>query len=338
MRTRAILHVGPNKTGSSSMVKYMNAAGDRLPPNVLYPGEEFGFHSQFKTMRHNWDLARVKIDKASGRVSFFNPETAPAMDNLLAHMRGLDHEEVSAVFVCESLSRDSQEIEMAGLLRGYFDEVVIVKVARKQDDLLASVMVQSAKSWRKEARSLDWRKFSSRTSKPDFMDFDQSLARWEKEKPENPGVRYEFVPFLETDPGTENLLRRFFTVTHLTDMPEGVIKPGLRINSSIPAAAVKKLVAYKKWDHVLGWIPPIRVRLAARHHALSLQSLLEMKASGLSSEGTQPVSVWRIDAQGCEQILNHYRPSNQTFVNRVDQHGLVAEWQAWARAAGVVIA
>jgi hypothetical protein len=330
MRTRAILHVGPNKTGSSSMVNFMNAAKGRLPSNVIYPGEDFGFRSHFKAMRHNWDLSRVNIDKASGSPSFVRPETATAMENLVAHMRGMEEEEVSAVFVCESLSRASQEIEMSALLSEYFDEVVIVKIARKQDDLLASVIVQYAKSWTKRPNSLSWKKFSSQAASIDFMDFEQSLSRWEAVEANYPSVRYEFIPFLESDPGTENLLRRFFEVTQLTGMPEGVIKPGLRINSSIGASAVEKLVSFKRWDRLVGWIPKVHETFLAKHAEVSRQALTEISSHSRKNDNDDPVRVWRINPQGCREILAHYLPSNRSFVTRVNQNGLTDEWHAWA--------
>jgi hypothetical protein len=330
MHIRAILHVGPNKTGSSSMVKFMNTALDRLPSTVIYPGEDLGFRSHFKAMRHNWDLSRLNIDKGSGRPSFVRPETATAMENLVAHMRGMEEKEVSAVFVCESLSRVSQEIEMSSLLSEYFDEVVIVKIARKQDDLLASVIVQHAKSWTKRPNTLSWKKFSSQAAEIDFMNFEQSLSRWEAVAANYPSVRYEFIPFLETDPGTENLLRRFFAVTKLTGMPEGVLKPGLRINGSIGASAAEKLVSYKRWNRLVGWIPRVREIFLAKHAEVLRQALSEISSHSRKNEHEDPASSWKIDPQGCREILAHYLPSNRSFVTRVNQNGLTDEWQAWA--------
>lgn len=318
------------------MVSYMTQAAGQLPGNVIYPGTEFGFRSPFDVMRHNMDFGNVKIDSKTGRVRFQMKTTEDAVTQLVQHMRSLDFEEVSALFICENLSRQSREIDLASLLSEYFDEVVIVKVTRKQDDLLASTIMQFTKKWDSEyPPSLNPKHYTTWGRTPDYMNYAESLSHWQAVQATLPKVRYEFVPYLSSDPGTEDLTHRFFTAVDFPDMPKGILKPHKRINSGLDAATIKKLVFIKKLGRTFASVPKIETFLHTKFKAAIEQGRRDVeKASRAGGAHTQP-PVWRMKPRDRKRILDHYHPSNSAFFEQVEKNGITADWDAWASEIGI---
>jgi len=335
MTIRAIVHAGPNKTGSTGMAVYLASAGERLPPGVIYPGVDYGFDVVSNVVRHNKGLLGMESSDGSETNVFRNLSTAEAMSNLAAHMRTLDLPEVNAVFVQENLSRAGAEIELAKLLTNYFDEVVLVKVARRQDQLMSSQMVQFAKRWKALPTTLDLEEFISHAKfDAAYLDLDHTLSTWEAVADEHPNIRYEFIPFLESDPGTENLHFRFFEATGLTGMPRNVLKEGVRINGSLGHDEIVGLVRYKKLNARWGWIPGLSAVLKARHDRLKDESGNAIRRRTRRNPTEEAPRVWRINEHDAAQFLASFRDSNRRFLDRVPRHGLGDSWNEWASSVG----
>jgi hypothetical protein len=317
------------------MAVYLASAGDRLPPAVIYPGVDYGFDVVSNIVRHNKGLLNMKRSDGAVTKTFRDRSTDEAMSNLAAHMRTLDLPEVSAVFVQENLSRAGAEIELAKLLTTYFDEVVLVKVARRQDQLMSSQMVQFAKRWKALPTTLDLEDFVS-YAKFDaaYLDLDHTLSTWEAVADEHPNIRYEFIPFLESDPGTENLHFRFFEVTGLTGMPRNVLKEGVRINGSLGHDEIVGLVRYKKLNARWGWIPGLSAVLKARHDRLKDESGNAIRRRTRRNPTEEAPRVWRINEHDAAKFLASFRDSNRRFLDRVPRHGLGDSWNEWASSVG----
>jgi hypothetical protein len=257
------------------------------------------------------------------------------MTKLATHMRTIDAPEVNAIFVNEASSRDGSEIELAHLLTSYFDEVVIVKVARRQDQLMSSQMVQFAKMWKAEPITLDLEQFVSTVKfNVDYLDLDRTLAHWESVSSDYPNIRYEFVPFLERDPGTENLHFRFFHVTGLREMPRDVLTAGVRFNGSLGQEEIVELVRYKSLNARWGWIPGLSTILRNRHSLTKADSRSEIRAKEGQVSSEAAPSVWRVDERDATKFLASYRESNRRFLARVSRHGLDDDWNEWASSVG----
>ena len=318
------------------MAVYLATASDRLPTSVIYPGTEYGFDLKSHVVRHNKGLMKMVRDRSSGSTKFRDTRTADAMTKLVAHMRTIDTPDVNAIFVQEASSRGGSEIELAHLLTSYFDEVVIVKVARRQDQLMSSQMVQFAKMWKAEPITLDLEQFVSTANfDVDYLDLDRTLSRWESVSSNYPNIRYEFVPFLESDPGTENLHFRFFHVTGLHEMPRDVLTAGVRLNGSLGHDEIVELMRYKSLNARWGWIPGLSKFLRNRHSLAKADSRSDIREKEWNVSPESAPSVWRVDEREATKFLASFRESNRRFLARVPRHGLDDDWNEWASSVGV---
>lgn len=327
--TRAVVHLGPIKSGTTALSRYLTTAvADRvLPSHIVYPTGDLWFGRTGAIVRQRAELERL-IDRDA------DAELTAALAGVGDELRRRGGEHPTALFVIETGGARLDPQRMTAAFAPHVDEVVYVVMARPQTTAVTSIVAQRAKMWDGESASLDPRVHVERGDLDiRWLDYDALQARWMPSAGEH---RLLVLPYLEGDQGTFRGIQRLFDALDLGAAPAARGIEGRRIHPTFSREGMRTLVDLKNRAHRWGWVPGVRPRLEARFREAVTVYHASAISSGVDPSG-RPYRPWRLDDAERDWVATHFRRSNERFLASVERGALEAEWTQWAREAGVAL-
>jgi hypothetical protein len=320
---RIVVHIGPIKSGTTALARYLTAAADRgvLPATIVYPSGDLWFHKNGAIVRQRDELLRAEI--VEGR--FVDDEMRHTLAAIAGRLREIG--DAAAILIAETGNVRFTPATLTPALREFFDEVTYVLMARRQDAAIASIVAQRAKMWDGEVASLDPRTHVV-AGDADIagLDFDAMLDAW---APTDGEHSLTVVPYLEGDQGTFRAIARVFAALGLPDPPEVTGIEGRRIHPTFSRDGMQALVRLKRRAARWGWIPGLGSRFEQKfaetvrlYHATAIDG-------GVEPSGRK-FAPWRLTPADREWVRARFEPSNRRFLARVDRRGFEDEWDRWS--------
>lgn len=324
--TRAVIHLGPIKSGTTALSRYLTtvAADHQMPPHIVYPAGDLWFGRAGAIVRQRAELEHL-IDREP------DAELTAALAGVGAELRRRGGDQATAVFVIETGGARLDPARTTAAFAPHVDEVVYVVMARPQTTAVTSIVAQRAKMWDGERASLDPRVHVGRADTDiRWLDYDALRAKWMPTAGEH---RLIMLPFLEGDQGTYRGIQRFFDALDLGTAPPARGIEGRRIHPTFSREGMQALVDLKNAAHRWAWVPGRRARLEERFREAVTVYHAAAIGGGVDPSG-RPYRPWRFDEAERAWVAEHFRASNERFLAAVDRGGFDNEWQQWAREAG----
>jgi hypothetical protein len=322
--TRAVIHIGPQKTGTTHLARYLTLAAEKLAgQGVIYPMGDLWFENTKRIVKHH-QLQDGPFESKDALVSTMSELAALAGTTAQASVLGRS----TTIFVTETASALlSNPGELERFTLTYSDEVTFVFLARKQDKAFASIIAQRIKEISNDCTSLKIDDYL--TSEHKYLtsiDYADLLAKWTSGDPRS---RVIALPYVEDESDLLASIERFFNVLEL-EMPP-VQAPALKnnkLNPSFSEQGLREIAEFKKRRQKLplSLLSPEKKKerfeeLVKKHHQV---------AHGVAGV-EQPLGfeAWSLPEEEAQRVLGKYLPSNRSFLESVDRARFVAEWDAW---------
>jgi hypothetical protein len=330
--TRALIHLGPIKTGTTALSRYLtltNKAGI-TPRSLIFPTGDLWFGHDGDIVRQRYELEALMderdISAGSGVTPDFVPQLDAALSRVATELRSRSVPTATAVFVVETgLPRfDPARIERA--LRQHFDVVDYVFMARRQDKLVTSIVAQNMKMWEKKWSTLSPRfELSKFPRLRDFaaLDYVAQYTRWSRVVgPEHVIV----VPYDEGDQGSFATIDRIFEFAELGPAPRIDGIEGLRIHPTFSRFGMKKMAWLKSITRIAWLWPPFRARLTAVWESWTVKYHNQAIAGLPDADGT-PFTPWSLSATDRRWVMRRFLSSNRRL--RAMQKSHTSAWDEW---------
>jgi hypothetical protein len=331
---RAVVHIGPIKTGSSAFTAQMTASQElgKLGKNIVYAlPRAISQHNELKMVkperiRHlapqlQWsrETGGVRLS-ASGSKNVFGEQALAYLDDLVKEFRTQKRSGTTVFFVEETLSRRPCPGNLTKELLDRFDAVDFVVVARAHQYIIPSAISQRVKVpiypsvW--DARVSTYLSNQNFTNQFDYANI---LVRWESS---DPRVRVIMVPFLESDRGTQNLFYRILNAVGVrADLGEPV-QHEVNVTPSrleIGAISFYKRVSFRFSRNGL--------RHGSRDHRVFhfVTRLFRRIARVIDSPR------WGITSHEKINIIDFYQPANLRLREMLGDSALAKDWADWFR-------
>lgn len=330
---RAIIHLGPVKTGTTALSQYLTALehAGTMPKHIIYPTGDlwFGDNDAIVRQRRRLEiLMEPKVHHFSDLPDALRPDSEmnATLHAIATAARSSTEPVVSSIFIAETgLPRFNPAI-IDPYFRAHFDDVVYVFMARRQDKLVTSIVAQHMKMWERRWTTLNPRIELAKSYRlRDFaaLDYAKQYRRWVD------GVGSDnviAVPYLEGEQGSFSAIDRFFEFAGLGEAPrvEGI--EGRRIHPTFSAAGMRRLAYVKNFARWTWWFPPFRERLNAAW-AGSMRNFHERAIDGAPDPDGTPFSPWSLDAKDQRWVMRRFRESNRAL--RASQTGHGSVWDTW---------
>lgn len=333
---RAIVHIGPIKTGSTAFTAQMVASQERgdlgehlvyaLPRQIQRGDDKVVVQpEQIRYLLPKLEWNRQSAGKpTTGRptTDTFGNRARDYLDSLVAELRTRDSPEVAVFFVEETLSRRSSPQKLAEELLSRFDSVDYFFVARAQQFIVPSAISQRVKM---VGYPKVWDSRVSTFVKTDNLsqqfDYSQIMERWE---PTSPRIRLLSVPFVESDRGTQRL---FYRILDTVGVHANLGEPVPATINVTPtrfemfALSVYKVVTYP-WSR--NGLP----RGSSGRRAFDKFSQF---AARIARKIHSP--RWSISSRDRAGIIDHYAIANRRFADLLGKRAQSPEWKQWFRDA-----
>ncbi|MFT6563824.1 MAG: hypothetical protein ACJAY5_000564 [Actinomycetes bacterium] len=302
------LHIGTHKTGSTYLQNYLrtNVAGLREEgwsyPDFIRSANHlslpFIFEGTITPLYHVVGMGDAEAIEARKQLW---------VEGLSANVTPTSRWIITSEFFSQRLNRPDQVQPLIDFLRQYFDEIVIVGYARRQEYVLPSIYSQDAKAGRQPQWSWEFCRKRLATNDHNAM-FDV----WSNAV----GVdEVRILPFLEANKSdTRALLDQFSEVTGIVFPPHGEEPSRRKSNRSLSVegiafvSAINPHLPLVKEDGTTN--RPFRGRVMERVTKLT---------PGPSFNPADDV---------IEMVHDHYQVSNQAFVDKLPPSPLWDEWLA----------
>jgi len=335
---RAVVHIGPIKTGSTAFTAQMTASQSRgdLGQNIVYAlPRKISRNNELKNItpeQIRYLAPKLEWSRQSGESgstekgsnTVFGERAKSYLDDLAKEVRALPGSDATVFFVEETLSRRSGPGNLTAELLARFDAVDYVLVARAQQFIVPSAISQRVKV---SAYPSVWdarvSTFLSNENLANQFDYAKILDRWASN---DPRVRVLVVPFLESDRGTQNLFYRILEVVGVsTSLGEPV---QAEINVTPSRFEIAAVGAYKRATY---WISRRGLpRRSRRRYAFELASSAFRQIAKVIRSPR-----WTLSNDDLTQVVNYYRSVNAQFLVSLGVIGRTAEWLRWADDAEV---
>ncbi len=322
--TRAVVHIGPQKTGTSHLARYLTLASEKLAQQgVLYPSGDLWFDETRRIVKHHqlqsgpFDSNRQLVDTMTklGEIA-----RAKAAQNSLFVS--------TTIFVAETSSATLHTPrDLGDFLLQYFDEVLVVFFARRQDKAMASLIAQRIKDFNNPGMSLQYADYvESEKAFLASIDYSALLEKWTFGTQRS---RLIVVPYVENERDLMASAVRFLDVLGIEAPP--VPSPALRENRFNPTfseVGLRELAKVKKPAGRFSFASPsaekrrhIFDEVTKKHHQI---------AHGTSDPmGDAPFVPWSLSAAEKKQVLGDFAESNRRFLEIVDQGEFTDLWARW---------
>jgi hypothetical protein len=318
----AIVHIGPMKTGTTSLAQYFVRAAKAgvLPEGVLYPHGPLWFN----TYRHVIELENLATDENLAVTGWANPQTDDALARVAAATRDSCGESGQAVFISETLfNRRPTSAYITGMLR-HFDSVHALVNVRRQDAAVSSMIAHRIRAGTAPAAgdSLD-NHILDTPNLLDKFDYGKNLAVWQAE---NPGVTFSVLPVFESDPDPYRLVRSVYRACGWGDPTPVKDFEGQSFNPSPSPDLIEQLVQKHRASRRWRWLPQVRGSIQ--------KDLLALKREASRPRRVKPRSTtaggWSLTSRERLFVVNSFAESNKSLLaaNRNDSL-FAADWNEW---------
>ena len=326
--TRAVVHLGPEKTGTTALAKYMTrlALENKLPSSLIFPIGDEWFGRTDRIQKHRIDLERIvrEFDRGSD-ISISDDQY---MRNLIQAAQASSNEMTSVVLIAETALANITPQSLTELLLSYFDRVDYVIAARNQQNGIRSLIAQRVRDKNRREWSLDPISYRN-SSSISFSSMDYTLMgrSWASE---NSRVSLSFIPYLESDIASFSFIDRFFRVLKI-DKPtrlKGI--EGVRIHPTFSTKGMSEISRIKRRLRTWGWIPWAREKYLAQFETSSKIFHHSASKGGIDPSG-ELYGVWEFTKAQAEWIREYYEASNTEFLATLKRDGFESEWELWGR-------
>ena len=183
-KVRALVHLGPMKTGTSAFAAHLShrLGAGTLPAHIIYPADDLWFPARGGIVKHHdlVEVAPAPMNETGERLrkTEVTPEMVLERFALMAAEAKRRKGDVLVVMVCEIADQRATP-ELGRILRQYFDQVDFVIVVRDQPSALRSLLGQQIRMWnRKYVDTLDARVFTRRHATRGSYDYARLWDKW----------------------------------------------------------------------------------------------------------------------------------------------------------------
>ncbi len=341
-RLRAVVHIGPVKTGTTAFTAQLIASQKLglLGPAIVYAMPRVvTFHNESLTFEPEQVIVlapNLDWDRRTGKPTKRNPESKPILDDgarayldkLVEDLRVNMTSDTTVLFVNENLSRRTGPGKLTTELLARFDHVDYVFVARAQQFIIPSAISQRVKK-ASYPRAWDVKvsHYLENENLAGQFDYPGILKRW---APKDKRVRLIAVPFLESDRGTQKLFYRIFAALGLN--ANLGVAPQKEINATPTRFEIAALGLYKKITvrNSTTGLPRGRRERRHRRNAYNKTAIWLKRIARIINSPR-----WEIDPDERTTIVNFYKLSNIGFREKLGGPAQSAEWAEWFRQAGI---
>lgn len=331
-KLRAVIHIGPIKTGSSAFTQQMVATQARgeLPETVVYALTGTDTHEDgdtgIVTRQSPWSLGpAIEWNRASGEPKKAQPSARGEVQKklarrylteLTAELREHATADTTVIFVEETLSRRPGPGALLDEFLAVFDSVEFFCVARTQEHIVPSAINQRIKM---AAYPTAWDPSVERYLAVDNFrrqfDYSDIVTRWSADK----RAPLHIVPFLESDRGSQRLFYRILDAIGVT-VELGAPVEG--INVSMTAFDLAAVSAFKKatgrW-----WTARRPLRKPGVAIFKSYRALVRQIARLVNSPRVTP------SASDVALIRTSYTEANERLHRHLGKRAHSPEWREW---------
>lgn len=329
---RALVHLGPIKTGTTALSRYLtltNSAG-KTPANIVFPTGDLWFGRDGDIVRQRYELESLMDERDISAGSGITPDFSAQLDEELSRvaieLRSRKVETATAIFVVETgLPRfDPARIDAA--LRRHFDVVDYLFMARRQDKLVTSIVAQNMKMWEKKWATLSPRfELSKFPRLRDFsaLDYVAQFNRWSRiVGPDHVIV----VPYDEGDQGSFATIDRIFDFAGLGKAPRVDGIEGLRIHPTFSTFGMKKMAWLKSITRIAWFWPPFRPRLTAVWESWTVK-YHNQAIAGLPDPDGNAFHPWSLSSVDRRWVMRRFLSSNRKLRSLHTTHA--SAWDEW---------
>jgi hypothetical protein len=332
MSVRAVVHIGPIKTGSTALAAYFTRASGRglLPPEILYPMGELWFgRVATGAMRQCPEIARL-VHNDDGTFRFAIPAVEKAVANVAQTLRDQPGtSDKTAVFIAETVTDNRPPELIQQLFTSNFDEVVFIMVVRRQDKAAASALAQDIKTPHLGRTNLDPRKREPLYGQP-FGEFNH-LRNYDRWITGEANYSLVVIPYLEGEHGSFSSIERFHRAAGL---PMPVELPGIegqRIHPTFSRDGLEALVQLKKRIRRWGRIPGVTKATQKKITEVTRVYLQAANTNGIEPSGKR-FKPYGFTHDEAGWILQQFDASNRELVSRVIDGPFREDWIQWEKA------
>lgn len=317
----AVLHIGPMKTGTTSIAQYFFRASKAgvLPQGVYYPHGEFWFNN----FRHVLELENLAFDEQGKCTGWANPETEPALERVAEETRKACGDSGQAVFIAETLlSREPTTAYIEGM-RKHFDSVHCLINVRRQDAAASSIVAHRLRAGRAPIdRTLE----SNLRDEPGLLDkFDylSLVTHWQKD---NPGVRFSLLPVLEHDADQYRLVKAVYRACGWGDPMPVKDFEGKQFNPSPSPELIDELLKKRRSERRWSWVPQLNKKLEENVQLLKKQAT---RPKTMTAE-QHARDAWRLTDDERRYVLHTFADSNQQLLAEYGNDPIFKDdWTEW---------
>lgn len=327
---RAVVHIGPMKTGTTAFAAACTQAegNGTLPEAMLYPTGALWFGDDRSVVKHHQLNAPARGDHAMRRA---RDRARPTVDDLeralvaaarAARDRAVDKSAV-IVLVAEGLSHQVNPLGLTEQLLRHVDSIDYVLVVRRQPRAIGSIIAHGVKdigAVKRHELSVD--NHLSRSARVRRFDYARILDGWRHD-----GATLHVVPYDESAAGSSWLSDAICDRVGIARLPVPASLAARRSHPSFSEEGLLELAALKRRYWRLRWLPRADERYRAafsdawdRHHRLAR---------------TGKVEPWRLSSADDRVVATAYAESNRRLR---EQLGVEAEsplWREWFAAVGI---
>lgn len=335
--TRALIHLGPIKTGTTALSRYFtltNKSGT-TPQSIIFPTGDlwFGENGDIVRQRYQLEALMSKSHSPLGNqavASLPGSELDVALATVSDALRSRPVETATAVFVVETGLPRFEPRLLDAVLRRHFDVVDYLFIARRQDKLVGSIVAQNMKMWEKRWSTLSPRFEMSKLPRlRDFaaLDYAAQYQRWTDVVGKDHVI---VVPYDENDQGSFGTIDRIFEFADLGAAPRVDGIDGLRIHPTFSTFGMKKMAWLKTITRVAWLWQPFRPRLTAVWDSWTVKYHNQALAGLPDADGT-PFTPWTLSPADRRWVMRRFLRSNLKLRSMQSSHG--SSWDEWIRRA-----
>lgn len=332
---RAIVHIGPMKTGSTAFAAALAEAerSGTLAPGVLYPIGQNWFGDQRSVVKHHQlnaaarrePLVARRRDREQEQLRVLEEAIAQCVRTAVDRAAARDASEATILLVAEGASHQPRPERLTTMLGRHVDRIDYVLVARAQPRAIGSIIAHGVKDIGAVRHDrLDAVDHLGGPARARRFDYAAIVERWRHE-----GATLHIVPYDEDAPGTTSLLDAILDTVELPRLTVSESLAAKRTHPSFSAEGLRELARIKRRYRRLGWIPGAEERYRrrfteawARHHQLARDGL---------------VRPWRLPRRDVEHVAAAYAESNRRFRALLGADADRPAWRGWfAIAAGTL--
>lgn len=330
-RPRVVVHIGPEKTGTTALAEYLSFFDQRnqLDPSIVFPSGELWFGRAGRIHKHNAELQAVIRSHGQGGIT---SEQATVLDRL-AEVAGADPAVQPVIVLIFEVGLSGGAVEaLRDILLDRFASVTFIVAARHQDKSIRSLIAQRVCDITRSATGLTieyYRQHGGISFESlDYAQIQQQLQSVDKR------FELKFIPYLESDPGTMELIRRFFAAAGLPEPQEGKRILDRRIHPSLSQQGVETLSRLKTRIHRWSWFSPVK-----RHYEKAFEKAWQLfHAAAYTGEIDPDGKVyrpWILSAEDFSWVRARYAESNERFLKQLGRTEFEKEWQSWEQGLKV---